>query len=242
MEKTKKFANILFSGKCNFRCPYCIGQLTDQYPDNRNIFPLKGMDEFIHLCQEHNITEISLTATNTDPLLYQYLPQLLQTLRNQLPEVRISLHTNGALIGKRQTIVESFDRISLSLYSFRRATFQKLSGIGKIPDYQKILTSLSVPIKISILYSWQNHREIKQILKQCQLLDVKRIVLRNITGFSGPKNPFAHLTTIGYFAGNPVYRLYDMEITWWDFNKSQLSCINLFADGSITNRYWISKS
>ena len=56
------FANIIFSGKCNAKCPYCIGQqLEKKYDSNLDIYPLKGMDTFVELVKKYNIPEVIFT-------------------------------------------------------------------------------------------------------------------------------------------------------------------------------------
>ena len=66
------FANILFSGKCNAQCPYCIGsKLEKQYPSNLDLYPLPGIEKLIALVKNYAIPEIICTGTTTDPLLYR---------------------------------------------------------------------------------------------------------------------------------------------------------------------------
>ncbi|CAF4567228.1 unnamed protein product, partial [Rotaria magnacalcarata] len=42
-------------------------------------------------------SKIILTGTRTDPQLYKYEDKLVNRLRQNLPNVHISLHTNGLL-------------------------------------------------------------------------------------------------------------------------------------------------
>jgi len=57
------FANILLSGPCNARCPFCIGKLLDDKKNHHNldVFPLKHIDTFLQTLIDHDITEISFT-------------------------------------------------------------------------------------------------------------------------------------------------------------------------------------
>jgi molybdenum cofactor biosynthesis enzyme MoaA len=93
------FANILFAGPCNLRCPYCIGRQIDPglNRDNLNDFPLRNLDRFVHLLQSNYVTDIILTGTTTDPQLYRHQTRLLAWLRAQIPGAHVALHTNGQL-------------------------------------------------------------------------------------------------------------------------------------------------
>jgi molybdenum cofactor biosynthesis enzyme MoaA len=73
------FANILFAGPCNLRCPYCIGRQIDPglNRDNLNKFPLRNLGRFVHLWQSYGITDIIFTGATTDPQLYNHQARLL---------------------------------------------------------------------------------------------------------------------------------------------------------------------
>ncbi|MEM7180140.1 MAG: radical SAM protein [Spirochaetota bacterium] len=222
-------------------CLYCIGKLTAKHPSNLHQFPIYGLDRFVEECKQRGIEEISFTGTDTDPLLYRHPEKLISWLREKIPGVRLSLHTNGLLILRKRRIVELFDRLSISLYSFESESYNKLTGVRRMPDFVAISQSIAIPTKVSVIYSQENHTEIASIMEMCRKAHIKRFVLRKVYGFPGLENPFADLPVQYTFAGNPVYTIDGLEVTWWDFAKSELSCINLFADGSISEEYNITK-
>ena len=59
------FANILFAGPCNRRCPFCIGRhLPDRVNvDNLDVFPLPGLDRFSAMVNRHRIRDVVFTGT-----------------------------------------------------------------------------------------------------------------------------------------------------------------------------------
>ena len=83
------FANILFAGPCNARCPYCIGRQIDPRlsVNNLNEFPPRNLDHFIELIIQHEIQQVVFTGTTTDPQLYRHEARLLALLRNRLPSL-----------------------------------------------------------------------------------------------------------------------------------------------------------
>jgi tRNA A37 methylthiotransferase MiaB len=98
-EKRFEFGNILFGGPCNQKCYFCIGHQLDESltPNNLRTFPPKNIEKFIERMQESNTKKIIFTGTRTDPQLYKYEKQLVELLREKLPGVHISIHTNGVL-------------------------------------------------------------------------------------------------------------------------------------------------
>ncbi|NJN98138.1 MAG: radical SAM protein [Anaerolineales bacterium] len=84
--KQYDFANILFAGPCNLRCPYCIGRQINPALNRNNLneFPLRNLDGFVALIRQHGVTEVVFTGTTTDPQLYRHEARLLAWLRERL--------------------------------------------------------------------------------------------------------------------------------------------------------------
>ncbi|MBN2381959.1 radical SAM protein [bacterium] len=233
------FASILLSGSCNLRCPDCIGRSNgfDGLPSNVSEFPLRGLDRFIDLLTRHKINQISLTGTNTEPQLYRYEPELLTLLRSSLPGVRVSLHTNGTMALRKSAIFNAYDRVTVSLPSFRPETYARMTGSTVMPDWSSIFKMATVPLKVSVLITDDNRDELDQIMERCQAEGIRRLVFRQLYGASNKIDPLYGKRPVRYFGGNPVYRCGNMEITVWDFRRTRLSCFNLFSDGRISAEY-----
>src|SRR5437762_5702074 len=91
------FANIHLSGPCNRACYFCIGQhMMELDPlNNLNLWPLKNIDEFLDCCLDKDVNEINLTGSNTDPLLYNHIPELKAYLEENIPNLIFGIRTNG---------------------------------------------------------------------------------------------------------------------------------------------------
>lgn len=237
------FANILLTGRCNRRCPPCIGHALAgrSLPDSLGLFPLPGLGEFLESLRRHGIREVSLTGTNTDPLLYRYPDRLIDTLRAVVPGVRLSLHTNGALALRRIRVFNRFDRATVSIPSFRPATYRRMTGSSRVPDLAEVLQRAAIPVKVSTLVTSDNRAEVPEILRRCRELGVRRLVLRQLYGETSPNNFFPGLGPVRTFGGNPVFELDGLEVTVWDFGRSALRCLNLFSDGSVTDSYELAR-
>lgn len=233
-----EFGNILFSGACNLACPACIGRLPGarRLPSNLARFPLIRLQDFCARMARDNVRELSITGTDTEPLLYRHTECLVSHLRRALPGVRLSLHTNGTLILSRPETFNLYDRATISFPSFHPATCQAMTGSQAVLDLRPILSAARIPVKLSTLIAPENLPELDSIVERCRSLGVRRIVLRRLWQ-GGPDWAPRGISPSRTFAGNPVYELDGIEVTVWDFHRTRMRCLNLYADGSIVDEY-----
>ncbi len=236
------FANILFSGPCNQRCPYCIGRQIDpsRMPNNLNDYPPPGWAEFTALIQRYAITEIILTGTNTDPQLYRHEERLLSWIREKLPHAHISLHTNGQLALDKMDALNRYDRATISFPSFDTQTFFEMTGVRRMPDLAEIVRRARIPIKISCVLTRHNVDQVPDLLTRCQRIGIRRVALRECYGNPVPWRPPAAMRPVGEYRGNPVYDYHGLQVTYWRFEHSACTSLNLFADGSISSEYLLA--
>jgi MoaA/NifB/PqqE/SkfB family radical SAM enzyme len=244
MVSVPSFANILLSGPCNLSCPACIGQQLDSGVRRSNLqrWPLLNLERFAALLLDHGIRELSLTGVDTEPMLYRHAPRLVRWLRNAVPGVRLSLHTNGTLILRRPAVFNCFDRATVSLPSFEPATCLAMTGSARVLDLQAIVRVARIPLKLSTLVTEDNRGQLPELLARCASLGVRRMVLRRPWQHQGAFEVLPGHQPVGRFAENPVYRIDGMEVTVWDFHRTRIPCVNLLADGTITTDYVLSRS
>jgi molybdenum cofactor biosynthesis enzyme MoaA len=239
------FANILFSGACNARCPTCIGRQVDPRLNGNNldVFPPRNLERFITLIEEHGIEQAVFSGTTTDPQLYRHEARLLAMLRRRLGrQVKFSLHTNGRLALHKMEIFNQYDRVSLSFPSFEPATYQRMMGVPNLPNLVEIIRRAQVALKISCLVTEENAHELATFLARCQALGIRRVVLRKLHGDQRPWAEWidaqaAGLRLCGDYRANPVYDYGGMEVTLWDFELTESRSINLFGSGAISASY-----
>jgi MoaA/NifB/PqqE/SkfB family radical SAM enzyme len=246
------FANILFSGgasrACNARCPYCIGRQIDPHLNTHNLdqYPPRNLDQFIALIDRHAIPQVVFSGTNTDPQLYRHEARLINILRSALPGVQLALHTNGRLALKKMEVFNRYDRVSLSLPTFDPAAYRRMMGVPRPPDLAQILRRAQVPVKVSCVVTGDNGAGMREFLEACQVLGIRRVVLRKLYGERRtwrkllPRSRLG-LVRRGAFRGNPVYDFYGMEVTLWDFDRAQVQSINLFSTGEISTAYLLAQ-
>lgn len=239
------FANILFAGPCNARCPFCIGQQIDPRLSVNNLdeFPPRNLDKFIDLIIHHGIKQVVFTGTTTDPQLYRHEARLLELLRRRLPsDTQYALHTNARLALKKLDTFNLYDRVCISLPTFNAETYVKMMGVRGVPDVAAILEQARVPIKISCLINEHNFAEIPDFVAQCQRLGLKRLVLRQLYGERGVWPVIDGLSSRGDYRGSPVYDYHGLEVTLWDFDQSESTSLNLFSSGVISDTYLLAET
>ena len=237
------FANILFAGPCNQRCPYCIGQQVDPALNRNNLdeFPLRNLAAFVALLRQHRVRQIVLTGTTTDPQLYRHETRLIHWLRQQVPGAQLSLHTNGQLALTKMEVFNLYDRATVSFPSFDPDTFEKMTGTRRMPDLAAIVRRARIPVKVSCIINEHNVNQVDEFLDRCREIGVRRLVFRQLYGDTRQWDILSHLTPVAFYRDNPVYYHRGMEVTCWNFDHTTSASLNLFSDGSISTEYLLTK-
>ena len=243
--KPFEFGNILFSGPCNQKCPFCIGHQLLKTPNNLRQEKLENLDSFISLIQESKTSKIILTGTSTDPQLYKYEEKLLDRLRSHLPGAHISLHTNGLLAIPKMKTFRLYDSCTISINSFDPKTYSKLHGVKQMPNLKKILEQApNLPVKLSCVLTEDNVHQVEEYLQIAKDLGIKRIALRHIYDDARrwPIQAFQNRTPIKYHQSNPVYDFDGLQVTHWIFDNTSGRSLNLFSDGTLSAEYLLTKA
>ncbi len=238
------FANILFAGPCNLHCPHCIGRQLDPAlsPDNLDEFPPRNLDTFIEELRRHEVHQVVLTGTTTDPQLYRHEVRLIAHLRNALPGVQLALHTNGQRALSKIQAWNLYDRVTLSFPSFDPAVYEQMTGSRRVPNLAAILARSRIPVKVSCLVDEPNASSLADLLSGCHTAGVRRLVLRRLYGDRRRWALPPILVPTGSYRGNAVYDFHGMEVTWWEFESTTSTSLNLFSNGLISSEYLLAQA
>lgn len=239
------FANILFGGRCNRACPFCIGQSLPERvrQSNLDLFPPHNLDAFVDEVNRLEIRHIVFTGTTTDPQLYRHEARLLSLLRQRVGTgADYSLHTNGVLLLRKLEVALSYDKVCLSFPSFNADTYGKMMGLPRPPRLASIAAALGRRLKVSCLVTTENIQEIPSFLYRCGELAIPRVVLRYLYGESRRWSLLPSHQPVRYFRNNPVYDIDGLEVTVWEFESSQSTSLNLFSDGTLGRSYLLART
>jgi MoaA/NifB/PqqE/SkfB family radical SAM enzyme len=242
-----EFGNILFGGRCNQKCPFCIGRQIDESltRDNLREYPLRGFDAFVQRMQDTDTRKVILTGTRTDPQLYRHEARLLEELRERLPGRHIALHTNGMLATRKMAVFNAYDSVTVSFNSFVPETFARLHGVTSMPDLGAIVEAARVPLKLSCVVTEDNLEEVAsgRYVDAVHRLGIKRLAVRHLFRHvvpAGADKLFAGAQPVRVFHGNPVYDLDGVEVTHWVFERMEAPSLNLFSDGTLSENYLLA--
>lgn len=257
------FGNIHLSGRCNRSCYFCIGQhmMALDSLDVLDTWPLPNIDKFVDKCLEKNITEVNMTGSNTDPLLYNHLPELYEYLSDRIPKLKFGLRTNGVSILSRPERWMLFDKASISITSLNPKIYKYTMGKGQPPDLIKIKRLCDGGNGPSFSYLKVNIVLCPEILINNDLwntiynltkIGIRTINIREPYGQPHIGNPFENTQIPSYvfkyikkstidIYGNKQYQFTILpdwcNITYWDVHYTEVESINLYANGVVSDTY-----
>lgn len=237
------FGNIHLSGPCNRACYFCIGQhmMALDPINNLDRWPLKNMREFLGNCLGEGISEINVTGSNTDPLLYKHTRRLKDMLEYVFEgRLVFGVRTNGTLILSKQDVWRMYDKASITFQSFDPIVYKKMMGHGEPPDLGQILEiSGDKPIKINIVLGPENTvgGDLYETLAKLASFGVKTVNLREPYGQPHVGDPFGWLEPDRWTHGMPVYDVMGVEAVYWDVHYVEVESVNLYANGVVSTNY-----
>lgn len=238
------FGNIHLSGPCNRSCYFCIGQHMmelDKY-NSLNTFPFHGLDEFVKKCREKGISEVNVTGTNTDPLLYMHTRELKDYLLAEIPDLLFGIRTNA--VKKNLDLLKLYDRGSVTICSFDPTIYKQMMGKGAPPNFEAIMEATKdwTDLTINVVLGDENvlNDDIFKTINHIADFKVDKINLREPYGQPHVGNPLKKLRRDGWIYGNPFYMFDVTQVTYWDVHYTHVESVNLYANGRVSTDYPIT--
>jgi cyclic pyranopterin phosphate synthase len=122
---------ISVTDRCNFRCTYCMPR--DVFGDDYPYLPhdeVLTFEEIVRLARAfHRAGTEKIRLTGGEPLLRREIEKLVSMLREALPQVELTLTTNGSALKARARALREagLDRLTVSLDSLDDATFRRMN-------------------------------------------------------------------------------------------------------------------
>jgi cyclic pyranopterin phosphate synthase len=122
---------ISVTDRCNFRCTYCMPR--DVFDADYPFLPhaeILTFEEIVRLARVfHGEGTRKIRLTGGEPLLRKGIDRLVAMLRAALPDVDLTLTTNGSALKSQAKALRAagLDRITVSLDSLDEATFRAMN-------------------------------------------------------------------------------------------------------------------
>jgi cyclic pyranopterin phosphate synthase len=151
---------ISVTDRCNFRCTYCMPK--DVFDAEYEFLPhaeLLTFEEIARLARLfHALGTQKIRLTGGEPLLRKGLDRLVAMLRGAVPEVDLTLTTNGSALKAQAPALKAagLDRITVSLDSLDDATFRAMNDadfpVAKVLEGIEAAAAAGLaPIKVNMV-------------------------------------------------------------------------------------------
>ena len=241
------FANIHFSGPCNRSCYFCIGQhmMALDPLNNLDQWPPKNLEAFVDECLARNISEVNLTGSNTDPLLYRHTRKLREYLSERIPNLVFGVRTNGAAIFSHQDDWDLFDKGSISYTSADPAIYKKTMGQGNPPNIKSVQRVTKFPLKVNIVLCPEIlNGDLEATLNYLAECGIQKVNLREPYGQPHIGNPVEQnpeFVRLEDLFGMPRYAYRGMSVVYWDVHYVHVESVNLYANGEVSVDYPVTR-
>jgi cyclic pyranopterin phosphate synthase len=129
--RTLRDLRISVTDRCNFRCTYCMPK--DVFDANYQFLPhaeVLSFEEIVRMARIfRGLGTEKIRLTGGEPLLRRDIERLVAMLREALPDVDLTLTTNGSALKAKARALRSagLDRVTVSLDSLDDATFRAMN-------------------------------------------------------------------------------------------------------------------
>lgn len=251
-----KYGEILFLGKCNCSCFYCLQnemKRLQQEQENQMAIPFSDWNNFnffLNKAKAEGIEKIYLSSVTTEPMLYRYLKELILFLKSK--GFKVGIRTNGYFALEKMNCIGLLDEeISFSMNALNDGTCFRICH-QKNPDWNKIfqtLSSLKKKCRVSIVVNRYNKNEIQDMILFLKQFDcISYVQLRKVykyyeedmedsAAFYEVANFIkSNYSKISNYFESDVYNVNGLQVALWEdvFKKSSIESINYFTNGDIS--------
>jgi cyclic pyranopterin phosphate synthase len=128
------YLRISVTDRCNLRCQYCMPAEGAELFEKGELLSYEELERTIAIAVSLGIVKYRITGG--EPLVRRDLVPFLARLRRNVPGIRsLAITTNGLLLAQAAEGLKEagVDKVNLSLDSFRRETFARLTRLDCLP-------------------------------------------------------------------------------------------------------------
>lgn len=245
------YGEILFVGTCNLQCFYCLGHemhdSTKENTLNTHFLEWPNFKKWLDELHQYGTKTIYLSSTNSEPMLYIYISELIDYLQND--GFNVGIRTNAS-IDRPEIYDKCKEEVSLSLQSLYSTTFYKITNVSLNFDFLKTLSHIkNDKLRVTIVVNRYNYLEVFEMLEKLKEFNLKYVQLRqcykyyetdiepDIFAFNYIMDQLKKYPVKGNFNESIIYDYKGLPVSVWEtvFKKSSISSSNYWTNGVITH-------
>jgi len=132
------YIRLSITDVCNYSCTYCLPQGYKKNPgDKRSFMSSEEISRLAKALSELGVSKIRLTGG--EPTVRKDFFDILRDMKQNSNIPKVTMTTNGYQLDKiaKQLHEAGLDGINISIDSFNRETFKKLTGHDRLPEILK---------------------------------------------------------------------------------------------------------
>lgn len=252
------FANINLLGPCNSDCFFCLGKDLPELQKHNHLavhfLEWPNFTHFLERAAQHDVRRLYVTGLTTDSLCYQFLGELIKYLQGS--GFQVGMRTNGFLALKKMDVINAcIEEVGYTVHSLNPVVHKMIAGNAKIPDWQKILTRTTAPMRVQLVVNRCNKDEFWHTLRYvCNFPKVRYVQIRRISTdtraelLAPDMAAFEQIYTQAskmfplkhrLWHDADVYRIYGKDVCFWRTIKTSVNSLNYFTDGTVSEEYFI---
>jgi cyclic pyranopterin phosphate synthase len=149
---------ISVTDRCNFRCVYCMPKEVFgreyRFLERRELLSFEEIHRLARVFAEHGVRKLRITGG--EPLIRRDLERLIAMLAG-IPDVELTLTTNGALLAKKARVLADagLDRITVSLDSLDDDVFRAMNDVDfpvdRVLEGIDAAAAAGLPVKVNVV-------------------------------------------------------------------------------------------
>lgn len=142
LEYPGKISTVLFTGGCNFRCPFCYNTQLVQIPERLIAI---SVEEVLRYLRENRRLYQAVAVTGGEPTLHEDLPAFLKSVRDA--GFAVGLETNGTNPGMLEELIEDdlVSRIAMDVKTvLKPSKYAEAAGVTDPGLFRQVLRSIEL--------------------------------------------------------------------------------------------------
>ncbi|MCL2767821.1 MAG: GTP 3',8-cyclase MoaA [Synergistaceae bacterium] len=162
------YARISLTDRCNYRCIYCMPEKGVEWVPHSQIISYEEILFLVARMFDIGIRKVRFTGG--EPFVRKGLTSFLREVNERIPDMKIALTTNGALLAKYAGEIQNMKLagINISLDTLDEGKFSEITRGGELSEVLKGIEAVKdfgIPIKLNaVLMKGFNDLEIPDML------------------------------------------------------------------------------